>query len=280
MSEASTTQLETPSYAFSAGLGHLFREWDLPDRFALALEHGFDGVELTLPYETSAQALAQARERSGAEVVLFTAPVGDFMAGGEGLAAVPGQQAAFRDAMQIALEYAQALQAKYVQVVVGRCKPVAGEADRQAMYLDTLASNLAYAIELFGPTQTRVVIEGINSLDFPDFLLSTPDQLHAFVGRVGAARLGAVCDTAHLARMGIAPEREILANGGRYCHLQVADSPGRSAPGSAAVDFQAIFQAIRSSGYAGWIGAEYHPAADTGASLGWLGQARAILNGA
>ncbi|HXA93490.1 MAG TPA: TIM barrel protein, partial [Steroidobacteraceae bacterium] len=53
-------------------------------------------------------------------------------------------------------------------------------------------------------------------------------------------------------------------------HVQFADHPGRHEPGSGTLPFSQIFEAIAASGYDGWVGAEYHPTADTLAGLGWM----------
>ena len=57
-------------------------------------------------------------------------------------------------------------------------------------------------------------------------------------------------------------------------HIQLGDAPGRCEPGRGEIDFAALFEAIRGSGYNGWMSAEYRPtAARTDASLDW----RALL---
>jgi hydroxypyruvate isomerase len=59
----------------------------------------------------------------------------------------------------------------------------------------------------------------------------------------------------------------------RIRHVQFADHPGRHEPGTGSLDFATIFRTIRDSGYAGWVGAEYHPAGVTAAGLGWMPEA-------
>ena len=144
-------------FRFCASLGTLFQETGLPGRFAAARAQGFDAVELTLPYDYPATVLANARVASGTEVVLFTAPLGNFMSGGEGIAAVPGEQAAFRDSVALALEYAQALDARFVQFVAGRCARANHDARRRDAYLKTYVDNLHYALEAFAPGATRIL---------------------------------------------------------------------------------------------------------------------------
>jgi hydroxypyruvate isomerase len=58
----------------------------------------------------------------------------------------------------------------------------------------------------------------------------------------------------------------------RIGHIQFADVPGRHEPGTGEIDFTAVFAAIDSSGYDGWVGAEYAPLGRTIDSLGWLRQ--------
>ena len=53
-------------------------------------------------------------------------------------------------------------------------------------------------------------------------------------------------------------------------HIQLADTPGRHEPGSGEINFDNLFKAIDASGYGGWIGCEYIPAATTEEGLGWL----------
>jgi hydroxypyruvate isomerase len=263
---------------FAAGIWHLFNEWRFYDRFAAARDHGFEAVEITLPYNLPASELARVRQAAGIEVALFTAPLGDFMEGGEGIAAVPGQERAFADSIEQALEYAEALQAAQIHFVAGRCFGQDGDPAKRERYLATLVGNLARALEAFRSTPTRLVFETINTREFEDYLLNRPEHLWELMDRVGGDEIGAVLDTQHLALMGIDPVREMAEHGGRYCHIQIADAPERSQPGTGEIDFPAFYRAIRDSGYEGLIGSEYHSLDDTLSSLGWMAEARQILD--
>jgi hydroxypyruvate isomerase len=55
-------------------------------------------------------------------------------------------------------------------------------------------------------------------------------------------------------------------------HVQVADAPGRGAPGTGTVAFEPLFAQLAADGYNGWVGLEYVPAVPDGsaASFGWL----------
>jgi hydroxypyruvate isomerase len=263
-------------FRFCASLGTLFQETALPGRFAAAREQGFDGVELTLPYDYPATELAAASAACGTEVVLFTAPLGNFMTGGEGIAAVPGEQAAFRESVSLALEYAQALDARFVQFVAGRCLGGATDLQRRDRYLNTYVENIQYALEAFAPAETRVLVEAINTRDFPDFLLSTPEQVREVTSQFAEGELAEIFDTVHLAAMDVDPVREWREHAGCYAHVQLADAPNRSPPGSGTLDFPTLFHEMALSGYRGWLGAEYWDLPDAGSpdSLAWILAAR------
>ncbi|MCZ6832051.1 MAG: TIM barrel protein [Gammaproteobacteria bacterium] len=259
-------------FRFCASLGALFQEIELPRRFAAAREQGFEGVELTLPYAYPAQELATANTASGTEVVLFTAPLGNFMSGGEGIAAVAGKQAAFRDSVALALDYAQALDARFVQFVAGRCAGAEADPRRREHYLNTYVENLHYAVEAFAPINTRILVEAINSRDFPDYLLSTPAQVREVTRKFAAGLVAEVFDSLHLAVMGVDPVLEWRNHAGRYAHVQLADAPDRSPPGSGTLDFPALFREIAASGYQDWLSAEYRLAPKVADSSGAPGR--------
>jgi hydroxypyruvate isomerase len=62
-----------------------------------------------------------------------------------------------------------------------------------------------------------------------------------------------------------------LGDADDIAHIQVADVPGRGAPGTGELDFEALFGQLAAQGYRGWIGLEYQPhdPADSSTSFGW-----------
>ncbi|MFT4520049.1 MAG: hydroxypyruvate isomerase [Halioglobus sp.] len=261
-----------------AGLGHLFTEQSLLDRFSLAKESGFDCAELTLPYDEKPEALEAARIDSGLDVILFTAPIGDFMDGGEGNAAVPGCEQAFRDSIAMALDYAIALDARYVQFVAGRCSGQSKDSKKRAIYLETFTENLKEAVLAFAPVSTQLALEAINTQAYPDYLLNLPSHLWQVIKTLPDTEVGAIFDSVHLATMGIDLCAEIQHSGEKYCHLQLADMPQRTPPGTGSLNFPDLYQAIAQSNYRGELGFEFHPSGETRLSLKCLEEARLALS--
>ncbi|RMH86791.1 hydroxypyruvate isomerase [Pseudomonas sp. AOB-7] len=260
----------------AANLSLLFTELPLRERIQAAAAAGFDGVEIQFPYELPAIALQEALARAGLPLVLINLPAGDLMSGGAGLAAVPARQAEFDAALQQALTYAAMARPACVNVLPGRL--AAGVSREQA--LDCLAANLRQSAEAFALLGIRVLVEAINPIDMPGFLINTPQQLDELLRAVNHPNLAAQYDLYHMARQELDLVAGMRLLAGRIGHVQFADCPGRGAPGTGELAFLALLRALRESGYGAWLGAEYKPGeAGTQASLGWLQPFREYAGG-
>lgn len=250
----------------AANLSLLFGELPLLQRPPAAAAAGFDGVEIQFPYEVPATSLREALELSSMPLVLINLPAGDLMAGGAGLAAVPERQAQFDAALREALGYAAVVRPQCVNVLPGRLAE--GVSREQA--LATLEANLREAAERFQALGIRVLCEAINPLDMPGFLINTAEQLDELLRRVDHPNCLAQLDFYHMARQGLDVAACIERLAGRTGHVQFADCPGRGAPGTGELAFGPLLEALETTGYQGWLGAEYRPGGDTSASLAWL----------
>jgi hydroxypyruvate isomerase len=258
----------------AANLSLLFTELPLIERVVAAAAAGFDGVEIQFPYALPAIRLKEALAAAGMPLRLINLPAGDLMSGGAGLAAVPARNAEFDAALQEALSYAAMARPALVNVLPGRL----AEGLELEQALVCLAVNLHKTAEAFQALGIGVVVEAINPLDMPGFLINTPAQLDALLKAVGHPNLAAQYDLYHMARQGLDMKAGIILLAGRIGHVQFADCPGRGAPGSGDVQFAPLLTALRKSGYQGWLAAEYRPGdAGTRASLGWLSEWREWL---
>src|SRR6516162_8990238 len=104
---------------FCANLGFLFGELPFLDRFDAAARAGFTGVEYASPYDYPAAELRARLNATGLSQVLINSPAGNRVAGERGMACVPGRIAAFRDGVGQALDYAVALDCKFVHLMAG-----------------------------------------------------------------------------------------------------------------------------------------------------------------
>lgn len=248
----------------------MFREHAPLDRPRAAAEAGFRCVEMQFPYDLDRDALAAAIRDLGIAVSVINVPAGDLMAGGEGLAAVPGREAEFRTAVETAAAYAEAVGAINVNVLAG----APGPDHARAACLDTLAANLRHAADRFCEIGVRTVVEPINTADRPGFLLPRIADAAAIIERTGRSDIFIQFDLYHVAMMQDPIVATFEAHRDLVGHIQFADAPGRHEPGTGAIDFGSAFAAIDAAGYDGWTAAEYFPAAATLDGLGWFRNAR------
>ena len=250
---------------FAANLSMMFNEVPFLDRFALAAKAGFKGVEFLFPYDHPAAEIAARLKDNGLQQVLFNAPAGDFGKGERGMAAIPGKQAAFRDSIKLALEYATTLACPRLHIMAG-LKP-------EGVAHDTLTAvygaNLAYAAEECAKAGVKPIIEPINHRDIPGFFLNTTDQAAAIIAAIGPEKLGLQFDLYHCQITEGDVVKRVEKHLPLIAHMQVADTPGRHEPGTGEVNWPFVFKTIDALGFRGWIGCEYRPAGDTVAGLAW-----------
>jgi len=251
---------------FTANLSLLFTEVPLIDRFAEAKANGFNAIEIQFPYELSAQTISAELDAQQLQLVLFNVSAGDLLQGGEGLAAVPEKQAQFKVAVDQAVEYANILKPEAINILPGRCF----DSDRLAIYETTLKDNLRYSLNAFSPLAIKTVFEAINTIDMPDFIVHSSTQMLDIMAEINHPDLMMQYDIYHMVMMQEDPAHFIAQYSDKIGHIQFADYPGRHQPGTGSTNFDHLFSIIKTSSYAGWVGAEYKPSNSSASSLNWL----------
>jgi hydroxypyruvate isomerase len=243
----------------------------LVERFEAARSHGFDGVEIQVPYSESPEALTRAAGAAGMPVVLINAPV---VASEHpfGIAGRPELTGLFRAQLAQVAEYADALRVSFVHVLAG---PAPLGTDRERC-LRTYEDNLSLAAEVLRPRGITVLIEPLNAADVPGYLLQSFDLARSILSRCPSG-IGLQFDAYHATRMGVDLVNELRLSLPYVRHVQFADAPGRHEPGTGSVPFRDLLSALSEARYAGWLGAEYFPISTTDRSLGWLAEWRAAM---
>jgi hydroxypyruvate isomerase len=252
----------------AANLSTLFRELPLTDRFRAARAAGFDGVEIQFPYEEPAENLARAAADAATPVILINAPVMP-PSYPLGMAGRPEMQATFRAQLPRIADYAEALGVRFVHALAGTVDAPGEREGSEAQY----AENLLFAAEILAPRGIQVLIEALNPLDAPNYLVGSLDAALSILDRCNG-HIGLQFDAYHIARMGLDPVAQLTRALPRVRHVQFADEPGRHEPGTGHIPFASLVSALNKSGYVGWLSAEYVPSGATAAGLGWLRQWR------
>jgi len=250
---------------FNANLTWLFQEKPFLERFAAAAQAGFTGIEILFPYDHPASEIRSALQSNGQEMVLINAPPGDFAAGERGLAAIPGRERDFQKTFGEALDYAATLDCKRIHIMSG----ITREWD-QADAHRTFLTNLEYALEKVEKSGVSILIEPINTRDFPGYFLTTVEQADGILQELSHPELKIQFDWYHAQIMGgdLARRTEKLFS--KIGHFQLAGVPDRAEPDSGEVNFPYLFHLVDALHYHGWIGCEYRPKGRTEEGLGWL----------
>lgn len=250
---------------FAANLSLLFTEVSFLDRFAAAASCGFGAVEYQFPYAFDRRDLAAAQREARVPVVLHNTPPGDFDKGERGLAALPGRQAEFRDQMVQAIDYARAVGCSKIHVMAGIWPAGATEEDLNRVFVD----NLRHAGKEAAKVGIDILIEPLSRPSVPNYFLVKSKQAIRLMDEAKVPNLYLQYDAFHMQVMegNLCPtiERHLK----RIGHIQIADAPARTEPGTGEINFSFLLGHIERIGYGGWIGAEYKPAGETRAGLGW-----------
>ena len=250
----------------SANLKWLFTEVPLLQRFDAAARAGFTAVEYPTPYEQPIATVAAELRGCGLQMVLINTPAGDKALGEQsGLACMPDRRDAFRDDLRKGLDYATGLGCGLLHLQAG-ILPSGVSRDRGwATYM----ANVAWAADLASAAGVRLVLEPINQIDIPGFLLRTQEEGAAVVEAIGRDKIGLQFDIYHCQVEQGSVSRRLQALMPIIDHIQVADSPGRHEPGTGEIAWDFMFRHVEQLNYAGWVGCEYTPLRRTEEGLDW-----------
>lgn len=251
---------------FSANLSMLYTEVPFMERFAAAAADGFRGVEYVGAYDQDPLALKDLLARHELTQVLFNLPAGDWASGERGIGCLPDRMAQFQAGVDAAILHAQATACTQVNCLAG----IAPEDQDRAALEEVLVDNLRYAAPRLEDAGVKLLLEPINTRDIPGFLVNSTDDYERIAGKVGHDNLYLQYDFYHMqvVQGDLLPTFHRLKD--HIAHVQIADNPGRNEPGTGEINYPHIFGALDSSGYDGWVGAEYKPKASTSAGLTWF----------
>ena len=255
----------------SANVAFLFPGRPLVLALEAAAAAGFRTVELLDPYVIEPKTLAAALGRLELTVDLMNLPMGDFAAGDRGFAGDPSRAMEFAEALDRADTLAQHIHPAKVNALAGR--RVKNLALRTQ--LDYLEEQLARAADRFEPAGIKVVTELLNPIETPDYLIADVGRVRQVIGAL-AGRVGFQLDIYHLQRTRGELINTIRSLASWTWHVQVADAPWRSEPGTGEINVPAVLDAIVAAGYRGHVGLEYHPSGRCADPFAWMDAAGCV----
>jgi hydroxypyruvate isomerase len=271
--------MDTHGLSFDVNCSILFTELPLLQRPAAAAASGFRAVEFWWPFgddpvpgDHEVDAFLAALGDAGVTLAGLNFAGGDLSQGHRGWLSQPDRSAAFRDNIQAAVGIAGQAGCRVLNALYGNRVDGVPEVAQDELALE----NLTLAVRAAADAGATVVVEALNSYESPRYPLLSAAAAVAVVDRVRAAagldNIAFLADLYHLGRMGEDLAAVLDTYADRIGHVQIADVPGRGAPGTGETDFGPLFAKLAWLGYAGPVGLEYKPAdpADSSSSFGWL----------
>ncbi|MEU4092463.1 TIM barrel protein [Streptomyces sp. NPDC026673] len=270
------------STRFDVNLSILFTELPLLERPAAAAAAGFSAVELWWPWtrmpappQAELDALRDALEAAGTQLVGLNFYAGELPGPDRGALSVPGEESArFRANIDVAAEFARSVGCTALNALYGNRVDGVSPEVQDELALENLV-RAAHAADRVGAV---LLVEALNKPESPHYPLVSAasavevvDKVNAETG-LGNARF--LLDLYHLSMNGEDLPAVIDAYADRTGHVQIADNPGRGAPGTGSLPLAALLGRLREAGYDGWVGLEYKPGPEgSAASFDWLADA-------
>uniref|UniRef100_A0AAU1M0D9 TIM barrel protein n=1 Tax=Streptomyces sp. NBC_00148 TaxID=2903626 RepID=A0AAU1M0D9_9ACTN len=252
---------------FDVNLSILFTELPLLERPAAAAAAGFTAVELWWPWietPTPAQAeldaLKKALDDAGTQLVGLNFYAGRLPGPDRGALSLPGEESdRFRANIDVAADFAASVGCTALNALYGNRVEGVDPAVQDELALENLVL-AARAAHRIGAT---LLIETLNATESPLYpLVSAPAGIEV-VDRVneatGLGNATFLLDLYHLSMNGEDLSQVIKTYAAKTGHVQIADNPGRGAPGTGSLPLERLLDELTEAGYAGRVGLEYKP---------------------
>ncbi|MBB1261027.1 TIM barrel protein [Streptomyces alkaliterrae] len=264
---------------FTVNLSILFTELPLLERPAAAAAAGFRAAELWWPWvetptpeQSELAALRSAFQDAGVQLTGLNFYAGQLPGPDRGALSVPGEESErFRANVDVTADFAQSLGCRALNALYGNRVEGADPARQDELALE----NLTLAARAADRIGAILLVEALNQPESPKYPLVSAPAAVEVVERVNAAtgldNARFLMDLYHLSMNGEDLPRVIDEYTAVTGHVQIADNPGRGAPGTGDLDLADLLGRLRKSGYDGWVGLEYKPGdAPSAESFGWL----------
>ncbi|MFI6088549.1 TIM barrel protein [Streptomyces sp. NPDC051218] len=264
---------------FNVNLSILFTELPLLERPAAAAAAGFTAVELWWPWvdaptpeQSELDALRAAITDAGVELVGLNFYAGQLPGPDRGALSIPGEESEkFRANLSVAADFAESLGCKALNALYGNRVEGVDPAVQDELALE----NLALAAREADRVGAVLLIEALNKPESPRSPIVSADAAIAVIDKVNSATgLGNakfLMDLYHLSMNGEDLPAVIDRYVAQTAHVQIADNPGRGAPGTGSLPLEELLDQLQKAGYEGWVGLEYKPGdRPSSEAFGWL----------
>ncbi|MFD5114550.1 MULTISPECIES: TIM barrel protein [unclassified Streptomyces] len=264
---------------FDVNLSILFTELPLLERPAAAAAAGFTAVELWWPWtdtptppRAELDALKKALDDAGTRLVGLNFYAGQLPGPDRGALSVPGEESdRFRANIDVVTGFAASVGCTALNALYGNRVEGVDPRVQDALALE----NLVLAARAADRIGAVLLVEALNKPESPLCPLVSAESAIEVVDRVNAAtglgNASFLLDLYHLSMNGEDLNGVIDRYAHQTGHVQIADNPGRGAPGTGSLPLEDLLGRLRKAGYDGWVGLEYKPGDRPSAeAFGWL----------
>ncbi|MFD7295376.1 TIM barrel protein [Streptomyces sp. NPDC059897] len=264
---------------FNVNLSILFTELPLLERPAAAAAAGFTAVELWWPWvdaptpeKSELDALRSAIKDAGVQLTGLNFYAGQLPGPDRGALSIPGEESEkFRANIDVAADFAQSLGCTALNALYGNRVDGVSEQEQDELALE----NLVLAARAADRVGAVLLIEALNAPESPKCPIVSAPQAIEIVDKVNAATgLGNakfLMDLYHLSMNGEDLTAVIDSYTDKTAHVQIADNPGRGAPGTGSLPLAELLDQLKKAGYEGYVGLEYKPGdAPSAEAFDWL----------
>ena len=248
-----------------ANIQFMFNEYEILDRYDIAAEVGFKGVEIQHPYDISLDKIIERLDANNLQHIIINTPVADPETNINNISLRPDRKELYKNRTKMAVEYAEGLRCKGVNIGIGQ-KPKDFSNDE---ITETLLENIVYAADELEKVGVKALLEPINTLDQPGFFINTSKSAIEIISLIGHKNLFLLYDFYHMQIMEGDLARTVKNNLDIIGHIQIADHPGRHQPGTGEINYSFLMEYLDGIEYKNWVGCEYYPKGHSKKSLEW-----------
>ncbi|TMR17977.1 TIM barrel protein [Nonomuraea turkmeniaca] len=233
----------------------LYTDLPLLERPAEAAADGFGAVEfwwpwpVAVPADRDVDAFVRAVEDAGVRLTGLNFFAGDMPGGDRGVVSWPGRSGELLDNIPVVAAIGERLGCRAFNALYGNRVDGFAAKEQDELAVEMLA---ACARGVDG----TVLLEPVSGA--PHYPLRSAADAVAVLDRLGdLPDVALLADLYHLAVNGDDVPAAIERHAGRIAHVQIADAPGRGAPGTGTLPILEWIDQLHAAGYDGYVGLEY-----------------------
>ncbi|GAA3707042.1 TIM barrel protein [Zhihengliuella alba] len=257
--------------SYTVNCSILLTELPLLERPAAAKAAGFDKVEFWWPFAESVPADGEidkfvgALKDAGVQLTGLNFNAGDMPGGDRGLVSWIGREDEFRANIDVVAAIGEATGCRHFNALYGNRQDGQDAAAQDALGVENLVL-AARGVERIGGT---VLLEPVSGTEaYPLKTAQNALDVIARTQEAGVDNVRLLADFYHLSVNGDDVSAVVEQHAPVFGHIQIADNPGRGAPGTGTLPLGEWVTRSRELGYAGPIGLEYKAARED--AFGWL----------